>query len=121
MIAQLWFAPEDNDEIRDTVAVMLQMEGFDVVEARDAAEALGVLERLASSVSAIFLDVYMPGSLDGIALASHARRRWPHLGIVVVSGRMGLSDTDLPAGCRFLQKPYTRHEMVTCLRKAMAS
>ena len=112
---------EDNEVIRELVAYTLQTAGFDVVEARDAAEALAVLEGPGSSVSALFSDVYMPGSLDGLALASHARRRWPHLGIVVASGRTRLAETDLPERCYFLQKPYTVDEMVMCVRKAMGT
>ena len=65
---------EDDAVIRELVTVVFRDEGFDVVEAQDAVEALEALENRGSSVVALFSDIHMPGSLDGLALASHARR-----------------------------------------------
>ena len=107
--------------IREFVALTFQEAGFDVVEAQHAAEALAVLENLGPSVAALFSDVHMPGALDGLALASHARRHWPHLGIVLASGRARPAQTDLPERCRFLRKPFAAQEMVMSVRKAIGT
>ena len=63
----------------------------------------------------------MPGSLDGVALAFHARRRWPHLGIVLVSGRAMPTELNLPERRRLMQKPYATDDAVTSVRDVMAT
>lgn len=112
---------EDDALIRELVALTFQDAGFDVVQAQNAAEALEALENLGPSVSALFSDIHMPGSLDGLGLAHHARRRWPHLGIVLASGRGRPTATDLPERCRFFRKPYATDELVMCVRKMLGT
>jgi len=65
-------------------------------------------------------DVEMDGgSMDGFALARQARECWPHLGIVVVSGRAAPAPGDLPEGALFIAKPYRATAMFSTLQ-AMA-
>lgn len=111
---------DDDALIRELVALAFQDVGFDIIEARDAAEALEVLE-FNPSVAALFSDINMPGSLDGLGLASHARRRWPHLGIVLASGHARPTATDLPERCRFLSKPYALADIVMCVRSVLSA
>ena len=40
-----------------------------------------------SDVQLLFTDVSMPGKMDGLALAREVHGRWPHIGIMVVSGQ----------------------------------
>jgi DNA-binding NtrC family response regulator len=112
---------EDDVLIRELVALVFQDAGFDVVEAQNAAEALEALENLGLSVAALFSDIHMPGSLDGLALASHARHRWPHLGIVLASGRAKPAAADLPERCQFLQKPYAMGDVVMSVRNVLGA
>lgn len=56
---------EDEDGIRTTVAAILRLKGFDVVEAADGEEALERLEE--GSVAVMILDVRMPRR-DGVAV-----------------------------------------------------
>ena len=83
---------------------MFSVAGFHVVEAGNAQEALNLLRALAA-VPLVFTDVAMSGPMDGLALARHGSERWPHIGIIIVSGH-GLPDSDLPRGARFHGKPY---------------
>ena len=112
---------DDDALIRELVAVAFKDDGFDVIEARDAAEALEVLENLSLSIAALYSDINMPGSLDGLGLASCVRRRWPHLGIVLASGRVRPTAMDLPERCRFLSKPYELADVVTCVRSVLSA
>jgi CheY-like chemotaxis protein len=79
--------------------------GFRVIEAFNGDDALGLLES-DSDVQLLFTDVSMPGKMDGLALAREVHDRWPHIGIMVVSGQSISETHELPAGCRFLRKPY---------------
>jgi DNA-binding NtrC family response regulator len=112
---------EDEPLIRELLVLALADAGFEVVAAPNGEEALKVLEDKGASVAALVSDVNMPGSLDGVALANHVRRRWPRLGIILASGR-GIPDmAKLPEGCRFLRKPYATDEMVRNIRNVLAT
>lgn len=79
--------------------------GFDLIEAEDAATALGLLER-GTVPDLMMTDVRMPGTIDGFGLAQIVSARWPQIGILVCSAHAQLGDADLPAGSVFLRKPY---------------
>ncbi len=95
---------------------MIRSAGFEVVEAHHADEAIEILERRLD-ITVVFTDINMPGSMDGLKLAAAVRDRWPPIKIVATSGRVRLSDYDLPSGSRFLPKPYTEREIVGTLRE----
>jgi hypothetical protein len=61
----------------------------------------------------------MPGSFDGLELASRIRQRWPPIRIVVTSGHSVPKPNQLPAGVTFLPKPYMLSGLVERLRKIM--
>jgi CheY-like chemotaxis protein len=90
--------------------------GLNVIATANAIEAMTIL-RMRSDVRVLFTDVNMPGSMDGLDLAHQVHADYPHVAIIVTSGR-GLAEP-LPPGARFLMKPYaaenlipTIHEMV---------
>lgn len=106
---------EDEFLIRMDAVEMVQAAGFDVVEASNADEAILILEdRL--DITVVFTDIQIPGSMDGLKLAAAIRGRWPPIKIVATSGRIKVSDDDLPSGSRFLPKPYSAREIVGTLR-----
>jgi CheY-like chemotaxis protein len=79
--------------------------GFRVIEAHDAREALTLLGAR-TDVRLVFTDWNMPGDIDGIGLAHLVHKRCPAVGIIVTSGKMRPAHGDLPAGARFISKPY---------------
>jgi CheY-like chemotaxis protein len=79
--------------------------GFRVIEAFNGDDARGLLEA-DSDVQLLFTDVSMPGKMDGLALAREVHDRWPHIGIMVASGQSIPETHEVPAGGRFLRKPY---------------
>jgi len=58
-----------------------------------------------ADVHAVFTDIEMPGSLDGIGLATTIEQRWPGIVVIVTSGRNQEDRGDLPAGAAFITKP----------------
>src|ERR1700748_3167806 len=96
--------------------VMLRDAGFDVIEAVNADEAIMILEG-GSTIDVVFTDVQMPGSMDGLKLAAAVRNRWPPIKIVATSGVLKVGEDDLPAGSRFLPKPYSPSQIVGALRE----
>ncbi len=110
---------EDEGLIRMMTAEFLQDEGFEVTEARDGDEAAGLLDGV-RGFDVLFTDVRMPGVLDGVDLAMHARRLYAGMPLLVVSGyaaqlttRLGVLD---PAAV-FIGKPYEMREISAALKR----
>jgi len=58
----------------------------------------------------------MPGSMDGLELGI-ACGRWPWISVVIASGNLFLNAKELPAGARFLPKPYNMQRIVDLIHE----
>ena len=94
---------------------ILHDEGFAIIEAEDAREALQVLATN-PDISLLFTDISMPGELDGIdlAIAAEVRR---DLAVILTSGRREPSAETGLQRSRFLPKPYSAHALVSMVRE----
>ena len=106
---------EDEFLLRMDVVDIIAEAGFEVVEAANADQAIDILEAR-RDITVVFTDIQMPGSMDGLKLARAVRGRWPPIKIVATSGHVGVRETDLPEGGRFLAKPYSSTEVTGVLR-----
>jgi CheY-like chemotaxis protein len=95
---------EDEPLIRLGLASLVEEAGYEVIEAANASEAIAKLER-DPSVAVVLTDVDMPGGMDGVRLANYVHNRWPPIRLIVISGKVGVSLSELPPGSRFLTKP----------------
>lgn len=111
---------EDEALIRLMLAETLAQEGFQVVEAASADEAVALLARQ-DGFAAIVTDIHTPGGQDGIAVGRAARARDPEVPVVYVTGRpdamhgagrLGRADA-------FLRKPYRPSQVVAALRQLL--
>src|SRR5579863_4957196 len=91
---------EDDAMIRMIAAEFLEDEGFVVVEAGDAEEAIRKLEG-DPTIAAVFTDINMPGAMDGLDLAHFVRDRRPSIKVLLTSGRSQLPTARLPSQSRF--------------------
>jgi CheY-like chemotaxis protein len=107
---------EDESLIRMSALEMVEAAGFEAVPAADADEAIRILESR-NDIRAVFTDVQMPGSMDGLRLARVVRNRWPPVALIVTSGHVSETGSDLPSGGRFLSKPYQLSHVQTALRE----
>ena len=110
---------EDEILIREDVIDVLERNGFETLRAANVDDALSVLAAR-PDIRALFTDVQMPGSLDGIDLARHVAADRPEIALLVTSGRSYAPD-DLPATGRFLPKPYMPATVVRILREMIAA
>jgi CheY-like chemotaxis protein len=106
---------EDEPLVRLCAVETVEGAGFEVIEAANADEAIRILESR-SDIRVVFTDLHMPGSMDGLKLAHAVRNRWPPIKIIVTSGRETVAEQDLPAGGRFVAKPYDPGEIKDVLR-----
>ena len=112
---------EDEPFIRMAIVEALLEDGFDVLEASHAQEAIAILEANADHVHALFTDINMPGDLDGAGLTNHARIHWPWLSLLVTSGRAHPTAHTLPEGARFISKPYEFTDVILNIREMCAA
>ena len=79
---------EDDELVRDTVSMMLQDEGFNVIEASSAAEAIRLVHD-GLDVPVIVTDVDLGIGLSGTELADALHRLQPELRVIFITGRTG--------------------------------
>ena len=99
---------DDEADIRELVAGILQDEGHDTRTARDSDEALSAV--VARRPNLVFLDIWLKGSrLDGLQLLDSLKQQHPELPIVMISGH-GNTETAVSAIKRgaydLIQKPF---------------
>jgi CheY-like chemotaxis protein len=95
---------EDEVLLRALVAQELRAQGYTVVEAANADEAMAILGS-SVRVGLVLTDVEIPGTLDGIALARLVRAAHPMVKVVIVSGlAMDAQTRTFADGC--FAKPY---------------
>src|SRR5471032_1609668 len=111
---------EDEPLLRMLAVEVVEEAGFVAIEARDADEAVVLLESR-SDITLLFTDINMPGSMDGLKLAHAVRGRWPPIKILLVSGQVRLQPSQLPSSSRFVRKPYRTAAMVEELRSLVGS
>lgn len=107
---------EDETFTRMDVVEILRAAGFDIVEAANADQAIRMLERN-SGIHLVFTDIDMPGSMNGLKLAAAVRDRWPPVRIIATSGHFKIQLGDLPAGARFISKPYQPAQIISAIRE----
>lgn len=107
---------EDDGSVRRAVERALSFEGYDVVTARDGAEALAIV--LNDKIEAIVLDVMMP-IVDGLEACRRIRARGDTTPILILTARTDISDrvAGLDAGADdYLVKPFALEELLARLR-----
>jgi two-component system, response regulator PdtaR len=89
--------------------------GFMALAVESAEDAIRLL-RENDRIIALFTDIWMPGPMDGLALAREAVLLRPEVKIVITSGLTRPPDSDMPDQGRFLAKPYTTSQVANVLR-----
>ena len=105
---------EDEAITRMAAASIFEEAGYEVLEATNAHEAWDILSGR-DNVILLLTDIEMPGTMNGLELANKVHRSWPHIEIVVCSGRVKPADGELPEPVMFLGKPV---DLMTLQQKA---
>ena len=100
---------EDEVLVRLVVAETLRDEGFHVLEAANADEAVTLLGSF-SEIALVFTDIQMPGDMDGAGLASFVRENYPDLAVITTSG--GPTRPKADEAVIFIPKPYQPEDIV---------
>jgi DNA-binding NtrC family response regulator len=100
---------EDDPFQRAFLADLLKEEGLEVVECPSAEAAELVLVATGTELRALVTDVNLAGGMSGVELAQYAKRKFPRLNVVMVSGH---GPPYVPQDTRFLMKPYLPDELL---------
>ncbi len=103
---------DDEKSVRDLVRRLLELDGYAVVEAIDAEEALRLFGSADSALHLMVTDLSLP-DLDGWELCRRIRSVQPTMPILVISGSFDLN-TMLAANAPdvgFLQKPFAPEDL----------
>jgi PAS domain S-box-containing protein len=112
---------EDEDQVRDLAVRALRTRGYECRQARNAWEALHLLEQEDSRIDLVVTDVVMPG-MSGGELGDRLALLRPGLPILYTSA---FTDEDvirrgmLGHGRPFLQKPWTPHDLARKVREVI--
>jgi CheY-like chemotaxis protein len=112
---------EDNEGVRRYCVGALESIGYRVLQARDALDALEVLDS-AAGLHLLFTDIVLPGGMTGPKLADVVReRRGPALPVLYASGYAGAAAGPEVAGAqaRLLHKPYSLENLAVSVRRAL--
>ena len=112
---------DDEADIRDLVAGILDDEGFTTRTARDSDSAL--VEITNRRPNLVFLDIWLQGSkLDGLQLLEHIKRDHADLPVVMISGH-GNIETAVAAIKRgaydFIEKPFKSDRLILVATRAL--
>ena len=110
---------EDNDDVAQSTAAILQAAGLRVTHEWSADAALAALDAAASLPDIVLSDIEMPGKLSGMDLAFRLRERWPKLPVVLITGYAKQLEDAVSGGLRVLPKPTPPNDMLRELRRAM--
>lgn len=110
---------EDEPIILLDIADQLEDEGFKVYQAGNADDAIEMLVAN-GDIRLVFTDIDMPGSMNGLKLATAVHDRWPPLEIIVTSGHHVVDLADLPEGSVFFSKPYEHLAVLQSIRALLA-
>ncbi len=101
---------EDEVLIRAVIADELRAEGFLVIEAATADQALSYFQA-GVQVDLLLTDIEMPGSINGVVLIQRLRVVAPNLPTVLTSG----ISPDAHEADAFVSKPYDLRQMVALI------
>jgi len=95
---------DDSAEVAEVTSSLFEHLGYDTVY-RDSAEAALKLLAEGAEIDLVFSDIVMPGTIDGVGLASEVRSRYPHLPVILTTGYSDAAQA-APPDLRILRKPF---------------
>ena len=108
---------EDEDDVRDSLRLILQRNSYKILEAKQGEDALVISELHDETIDLLVTDVVLPG-MSGPQLADAVAERRPDMQVLYISGYpdTAIEEHGFPVGSVILQKPFKPHELVQKVR-----
>lgn len=106
---------EDEAAVRQTICEQLHLLGYLTLEASSGEQALDLLA-VSAEIDIFISDLMLPGGMSGAEVVNAARKRYPHLTLLLISGQ-DLRPSYNPAlpEVALLRKPFTRVQLAQAL------
>jgi CheY-like chemotaxis protein len=105
---------EDEVLIRLDVSDYLRAQGYNVLEASNAGDAIKIVDS-GALVCVVFTDVQMPGTMDGLGLVRYLKERYPHIPALITSGHLPKEELPKEFGI-LINKPYHLEHVLERIR-----
>ena len=113
---------EDDELVREVSVSILRDQGYDIVEAKDGAEAIDHLEE-GRAFDLLFTDIVLPGGMNGVEIAEKAKRLHPNIKVLFTTGyaeNAAVQNGILDPGVIMINKPYRRAELLEKVNLVLA-
>ena len=113
---------DDDEVLRKTIRVVLEVAGYDVIEAVDGAAGLRLQREQGADL--VLVDIFM-AEVDGLELIRRLQADLPQAKIIAMSGggRVGHADMLTAAAAfgasRTLRKPFDPRDLLTAIRDVL--
>jgi two-component system, cell cycle sensor histidine kinase and response regulator CckA len=111
---------EDEEQLLAVTRDFLEGNGYFVISARNAPDALRAVQHETKSIDLLLTDVIMP-ELDGVELATSIRSRYPAIKVLYMSGYTDRALPGLGEGTVLLRKPFSQQLLATKIRDVLES
>lgn len=112
---------DDEAPIRDVLSASLKDEGHDVILAPDGETGLKAIKEHSPEI--VFLDIWMPGKYDGIEVLTMAKKTFPQVEFVMISGH-GTIETAVKAtklgAWDFIEKPLSMDKILIIISNILS-
>jgi PAS domain S-box-containing protein len=95
---------DDSSEVGEVTSSLFEHLGYDTVYCDSAEAALRLLAD-GTKIDLVFSDIVMPGTIDGVGLASEVQARYPHLPVILTTGYSDAAQA-APPSLPILRKPF---------------
>ena len=112
---------EDEQDVREVAREFLESGGYTVIEARDGAEALGLVEKHKGVINLLVTDMVMP-RMTGLELAARLKESQPGLRMLYMSGysERAVEESMQPdPAIRLLSKPFSRGALLRAVHELL--
>ena len=106
---------DDTEEIRNDLCRFFRVQGYDILDAANGAQALEILTW--ESVDLVISDYVMPG-MNGIELIERIHAQWPTTRLVLLSGYLSSTEADmmLKGKAQYISKPTSLNALLNTVR-----
>ena len=113
---------EDDPPVRDIISLLLQGQGYQLLEARNGLEASRLAANHRGPIDLLLTDIVMP-HMDGFTLVTRLVESHPEIRVLFMSGNVDRSESvrvELQgAGHTFLLKPFTCDRLLRTVREQL--
>ncbi len=112
---------EDDEIVRQSLRILLESNGFTLLEARDGEEALRLFRTHQGTIDLLITDLAMP-NMNGRELVKRVKVFHPGLPVMYISGKHSsplLKQAVLNEGGHFLSKPFSYTKLIQKVRELL--